>query len=163
GVQARSHAEAMREVREFARTVLYSPTPEHARACAEEVGAEVAGSAREVAEAADVLVAATNATEPVLDRTWLRPGAHVNSVGGRPARGARERGRDLPQARESSAHPLLQDPRRDERRQAGTAGGDRAGSSHGERREHGAGRGVGGARCGRPVFGARSGACPAGE
>ena len=86
GVQARSHAEAMRAVRDFERVLLYSPTEEHARACAEEVGAELAGSAREVVEAADVLVAATNATEPVLERSWLRPGAHVNSVGGRPPR-----------------------------------------------------------------------------
>lgn len=86
GVQARSHAEAMRAVRDFERTILYSPTREHARACADEVGAEVAGSAREAVEAADVLVAATNATEPVLERAWLRPGAHVNSVGGRPPR-----------------------------------------------------------------------------
>jgi len=86
GVQARSHAEAMRAVRDFERTLLYSPTRKHAQACAEEVGAEVAGSAREVVEGADVLVAATNATEPVLERSWLRPGAHVNSVGGRPPR-----------------------------------------------------------------------------
>jgi ornithine cyclodeaminase/alanine dehydrogenase-like protein (mu-crystallin family) len=86
GVQARSHAEAMRAVRGFERTLLYSPTPDHAQACADEVGAEVAGSAQEVVEAADVLVAATNATEPVLERSWLRPGVHVNSVGGRPPR-----------------------------------------------------------------------------
>jgi ornithine cyclodeaminase/alanine dehydrogenase-like protein (mu-crystallin family) len=86
GVQARSHAESMRAVRDFERLLLYSPTPEHARACAEEVGAEVAGSAREVVEAADVLVAATNTTEPVLERVWLRPGMHINSVGGRPPR-----------------------------------------------------------------------------
>jgi ornithine cyclodeaminase/alanine dehydrogenase-like protein (mu-crystallin family) len=86
GVQARSHAEAMSAVRDFERVLLYSPTPEHARACADEVGAEAAESAQEVVEAADVLVAATNATEPVLERSWLRPGAHVNSVGGRPPR-----------------------------------------------------------------------------
>jgi ornithine cyclodeaminase len=86
GVQARSHAEAMRAVRGFDRVLLYSPTPEHARACAEEVGADAAGSAQEVVEAADVLVAATNATEAVFERAWLRPGTHVNSVGGRPPR-----------------------------------------------------------------------------
>jgi ornithine cyclodeaminase/alanine dehydrogenase-like protein (mu-crystallin family) len=86
GVQARSHAEAMRAVRDFERVLLWSPTREHARACAEEVGADVAGSAQEVVEGAHVLVAATNATEPVLQRSWLRAGTHVNSVGGRPPR-----------------------------------------------------------------------------
>src|SRR6184192_2258809 len=45
GVQARSHAAAMRAVRDFERTLLYSPTREHAQACAEEVSAEVADSA----------------------------------------------------------------------------------------------------------------------
>jgi ornithine cyclodeaminase len=86
GVQARSHAAAMRAVRQFERVLLYSPTREHAQAAAAEIGAEVAASAREVVEASDVLVAATNATEPVLERSWLRRGTHVNSVGGRPPR-----------------------------------------------------------------------------
>ena len=86
GVQARSHAEAMRAVRDFDRVLLWSPTPEHARTAAADVGAEVGGSAQEVVEAADVVVAATNATEPVLERSWLKPGTHVNSVGGRPPR-----------------------------------------------------------------------------
>jgi len=86
GVQARSHAEAMRAVLDFERVLLYSPTREHAQACADEVGAEVADSAEAVVREADVLVAATNASKPVLERSWLRPGTHVNSVGGRPPR-----------------------------------------------------------------------------
>lgn len=84
GVQARSHLDSMRAVRDFEQVVLYSPTPGHAAALAEEVGAEAAGSAEEAVRDADVVVTATNATEPVLERSWLKEGAHVNAVGGRP-------------------------------------------------------------------------------
>jgi ornithine cyclodeaminase len=82
GVQARSHFESMRAVREFDEVVLYSPR--NAPALAEELGAEAASSAEEAVREADVVVTATNATEPVLERSWLKPGAHVNAVGGRP-------------------------------------------------------------------------------
>src|SRR6266542_3986774 len=86
GVQARSHVDAMRAVRGFDRVVVYSPTPGHAQALADEVGAEVAASAEAAVRGADVVVTATNATESVLERAWLEPGTHVNAVGGRPPR-----------------------------------------------------------------------------
>jgi len=86
GVQARSHVDAMRAVRGFDRVVVYSPTPGHAQALADEVGAEVAASAEAAVRGADVVVTATNATESVLKRAWLEPGTHVNAVGGRPPR-----------------------------------------------------------------------------
>jgi alanine dehydrogenase len=84
GVQARSHLESMRAVRSFDHVAIYSPTAEHARALAEEAGAEAAGSAEEAVRDADIVVTATNATAPVLERSWLKAGAHVNAVGGRP-------------------------------------------------------------------------------
>ena len=86
GVQARSHVDAMRAVRDFERVVVYSPTPGHAQALADEVGAEVGASAEAAMRGADVVVTVTNATEPVLERAWLEPGTHVNAVGGRPPR-----------------------------------------------------------------------------
>jgi ornithine cyclodeaminase len=84
GVQARSHLDSMRAVRDFDQVVLYSPTAGHATALAEEFGAEAVGSAEEAVRDADVVVTATNAAEPVLERSWLKEGAHLNAVGGRP-------------------------------------------------------------------------------
>ena len=84
GVQARSHLDSMRAVRDFDEIVLFSPTPGHAQALAAEFGVDTAESAEEAVRNADVVVTATNATEPVLERSWLKAGAHLNAVGGRP-------------------------------------------------------------------------------
>jgi ornithine cyclodeaminase/alanine dehydrogenase-like protein (mu-crystallin family) len=84
GVQARSHLEALRLVRDFDTVRIYSPTAAHAKALAEEAGAEAVGSAQEAVQGADIVVTATSAVDPVLRREWLKPGAHVNVIGGRP-------------------------------------------------------------------------------
>ena len=67
GVQARSHDEAM-------RTVL--PDVE-IRAWTRRDG----GTPEEVLRDADVVCTCTSAREPILERGWLKPGAHVNAVG----------------------------------------------------------------------------------
>ena len=84
GVQARSHVEALRLVRDLDRVRIFSPTAAHAEALAAEVGAEAVGTAEEAVRGADVVVTATSSRDPVLRREWLDPGAHVNVVGGRP-------------------------------------------------------------------------------
>jgi ornithine cyclodeaminase/alanine dehydrogenase-like protein (mu-crystallin family) len=84
GVQAGTHLESMRAVGTFDEVRLYSPTAEHREVLAREAGAEAVGSAEEAVRGADVVVTATNSVEPVLRREWLKPGAHVNVVGGRP-------------------------------------------------------------------------------
>jgi ornithine cyclodeaminase/alanine dehydrogenase-like protein (mu-crystallin family) len=84
GVQARSHLEALRLVRDFERVRIFSPTAEHARSLAAETGAEAVESAEDAVRGADVVVTATSSVEPVLDRDWLKEGAHVNVIGGRP-------------------------------------------------------------------------------
>jgi ornithine cyclodeaminase/alanine dehydrogenase-like protein (mu-crystallin family) len=84
GVQARSHLKALRLVREFDRVRIFSPTAGNAKALADEAGAEVAGSAEEAVRDADVVLTATSSADPVLRREWLKAGAHVNVVGGRP-------------------------------------------------------------------------------
>jgi ornithine cyclodeaminase/alanine dehydrogenase-like protein (mu-crystallin family) len=81
GVQARSHLEAMRGVRDFERVRIYSRTPEHARSLAREGGATAVDSAEGAVRGADVVVTATSSAEPVLERGWLKNGAHINAVG----------------------------------------------------------------------------------
>jgi ornithine cyclodeaminase/alanine dehydrogenase-like protein (mu-crystallin family) len=80
GVQARSHVEALRLVRQFEEIRAWSPTREHAEQFAEEIGAK-AMSAEEAVRDADVVVTATNAKTAVLKGLWLKSGCHVNAVG----------------------------------------------------------------------------------
>ena len=82
GVQARSHVEALRLVRDFEEIRVWGRTPEHTERFAAEVGAKVMSAAEAVRDA-DVVVTATSAIEPVLKGAWLKPGVHVNAVGWR--------------------------------------------------------------------------------
>ena len=80
GVQARSHAEALRLVRNFEEIRVWSPTREHAKQFAEEIGG-TAVSAEETVRGADVVVTVTNSKTPVLKGSWLKRGSHVNAIG----------------------------------------------------------------------------------
>ena len=80
GVQARSHVEALRLVRQFEESRVWSPTIEHAKRFAQEIGA-TAMPAEEAVRAADVIVTVTNSKTPVLKGDWLKPGCHINAVG----------------------------------------------------------------------------------
>ena len=80
GVQARSHVEALRLVRNFEEIRVWSPTKAHAEQLAKEIGAK-AMSAEEAVRGADVVVTATNSKTAVLKGSWLKPGCHVNAVG----------------------------------------------------------------------------------
>jgi ornithine cyclodeaminase len=85
GVQARTHADALRRVRDFGEIRIASRDAARAAELARELGAEAAGSFEEAVRGADVVAATTHATEPIVLREWLEPGAHVNSVGANPA------------------------------------------------------------------------------
>src|SRR5881396_798664 len=80
GVQARSHAEALRLVRQFEEIRVWSPTREHAERFAKEIGAKTASS-EDAVRGADVVVTVTNSKTPVLKGSWLKRGCHVNAVG----------------------------------------------------------------------------------
>ncbi|MDQ3589441.1 MAG: NAD(P)-binding domain-containing protein [Actinomycetota bacterium] len=79
GVQAHSHLEALRLVRNFREVRVWSPR--RAAAFAKEHGVRAASSAEEAVRGADVVVTATTSPTPVLSGGWLSPGAHINAVG----------------------------------------------------------------------------------
>jgi thiomorpholine-carboxylate dehydrogenase len=80
GVQARSHWEALRLVRNFDEVRVWSRTMAHAQRFAKEIGAKIT-TAEAAVRGADVVVVATSSRTPVLQGTWLKPGSHVNAVG----------------------------------------------------------------------------------
>ena len=80
GVQARSHFEALRLVRDFQEIRVWSPNAAHAEEFAKEVGAKVM-SAEAAVRGADVIVTATSSKMSILRGAWLKPGCHVNAVG----------------------------------------------------------------------------------
>jgi ornithine cyclodeaminase/alanine dehydrogenase-like protein (mu-crystallin family) len=80
GVQARSHFDALRLVRQFEEIRVWSPTTAHAEQFAKEIGAKVM-SAEAAVRDADVVVTATNSKMSILRGRWLKPGCHVNAVG----------------------------------------------------------------------------------
>src|ERR1700730_3284367 len=80
GVQARSHVEALRLVRNFAEIRVWSHTAANAERFAKEIGAK-AMSAEAAVRDADVVVTATNSKMSILQGAWLKPGCHVNAVG----------------------------------------------------------------------------------
>lgn len=87
GVQARSHLKAMAAVRSFTRARVWGPNPEHVASFVESARQpcpftlEAAKSAKAAVVGAEIIVTATSAQEPILERAWISDGAHVNAVG----------------------------------------------------------------------------------
>lgn len=81
GVQAHAHVEALASIHRFDEVRVWSPTYANAHRFAQEHGAHAMNDAESAVRGADVVVTATNATEPVLEGAWLKAGSHVNAVG----------------------------------------------------------------------------------
>ena len=87
GAQARGQLRAVSTVREFETVSIYSPTKDNresfAAAMNKQLGASVAAVASSAAavEGADVVITATNSSEPVFDGAVLEDGAHVTAMG----------------------------------------------------------------------------------
>ena len=88
GVQARAHLRAVPRVREFREVRVAGRDGERAMALLKEAKEwlprpelRMTKSYAEAADGADVICACTHSAEPVVRREWLKPGAHVTSVG----------------------------------------------------------------------------------
>jgi ornithine cyclodeaminase len=90
GAQARFQIDALVEARPgFGEVRIWGRDPAHAGRAAQDLRARLGGgctveerpSARDAVEGADVVITCTAAREPLVDATWLAPGAHVTAVG----------------------------------------------------------------------------------
>ena len=81
GVQAVSHFEALSHVRSFKEVRAWSPTRANLQRFAGSSGAHAAASAEEAVRGADVVALVTASPAPVFEDAWIKPGAHVISVG----------------------------------------------------------------------------------
>lgn len=81
GAMAFDQIEAVRAVRDIRKILVWSRTPENARALADRVGGEAATDVDIAVRMADIVSCATPATEPLFSDASVRPGTHVNAVG----------------------------------------------------------------------------------
>lgn len=81
GVQARWHVEAMRVVVPDATVVVWSRTPANAARLAAAAGCEVAESVAAALDGADVVCTTTSSVDPIVERSSVRHGLHINAVG----------------------------------------------------------------------------------
>jgi ornithine cyclodeaminase len=85
GVQARTHLAALAAVRPIKRARVACRNIEHAVELARETQSsfpiEPVRTNEEAVRGADVIVTATSSLEPVINKEWISPGAHVNAIG----------------------------------------------------------------------------------
>jgi ornithine cyclodeaminase len=87
GVQARTHLVALGRVRTIKRARVACRNPEHAVQLVREMQDKVSfpiepvETNEDAVRDADLIVTATSAHEPVLNRDWISAGAHINAIG----------------------------------------------------------------------------------
>lgn len=87
GVQARSHLEALTEVRALRDVRVWSPNPQSRARFVHDMQPHTActlhdcASARDAVEGADIVVLVTASPTPVVESEWVAPGTHVVAVG----------------------------------------------------------------------------------
>lgn len=88
GVQGASHLKMAPRVRDFREIRIASRVFAHAeRLAANDARARAVSTVEEAVRDADVVCLCTSAAAPVIQGTWLAPGAHVTSVGYQPPGG----------------------------------------------------------------------------
>jgi ornithine cyclodeaminase len=80
GVQARSHLAAIAAVREVSEVRICSRTRSKAEAIAT-ANVRVVDSIEEAVRGADIISTTTSSREPVIHRSWIAAGTHINAVG----------------------------------------------------------------------------------
>lgn len=80
GTQARSHVSAMRTILPNARILVAGRSPEHAAALATTTGSEAA-TVESAVRQANIVCTVTAAGSPILHRSWVQDGCHINAVG----------------------------------------------------------------------------------
>ena len=80
GVQAKSHLEAIPLVREIREVRIFSRSPEKAKRLTTD-NRQLTTTAEQAVRGADIVVTATSAKEPIIERDWIAPGTHINAVG----------------------------------------------------------------------------------
>ena len=87
GVQARTHLTALAAVRPIQRARIACRNIEHAEELVREMQTEFSfpiepvRTNEEGVRDADLIVTATSSLEPVINKDWISPGAHVNAIG----------------------------------------------------------------------------------
>lgn len=87
GVQARTHLVALAAVRQIKRARVACRNIEHGEEFAREMQPNVSfpiepvRTNEEAVRGADLIVTATSSLEPVINKDWISPGAHVNAIG----------------------------------------------------------------------------------
>jgi ornithine cyclodeaminase len=84
GIQAHTHAHAVARVRDFDEIRIAGRDRRKADGVASAVGAVAVDSFEEAVRGADVVCATTHSAEPIVRLDWVKPGAHVTSIGFNP-------------------------------------------------------------------------------
>lgn len=88
GAQGRAHLMALPLVRNIQQVKVFNRSPKNlarfmqlAAAERPELKIEVAASPREAVTESDIVVTASSSPSPILEISWLKPGAHINAIG----------------------------------------------------------------------------------
>ncbi len=87
GFQARTQLQAASSVRDFETIKVYSRNSERRKQFADEMGQRLnrkihtVDSSEQATRDADVLIASTTSSRPLVEADWLKPGVHIQNVG----------------------------------------------------------------------------------
>ncbi|XP_030846073.1 ketimine reductase mu-crystallin isoform X1 [Strongylocentrotus purpuratus] len=81
GSQAVSHLHALKHMATIREVRVWTRSSEKCQAFAQKFDVKACETAQEAVTGADVIVTCTSSKTPVLESSWLKPGAHINCVG----------------------------------------------------------------------------------